>query len=394
MKYKNRQRKVCVFTGTRAEYGLLKLLMQEIVNTEGVVLQIIASCMHLSPEFGLTYREIEEDGFTIDEKVEMLLSSDSPIGTGKSIGLGIISFCEVLARLKPDIAVILGDRFEALGMAIASAVSKIPVAHIHGGEVTVGALDEAFRHSITKMSHLHFTSTEEYRSRVIQLGEHPKRVFNVGAPGVDSIRRLKFLSRKSLEEELNIRFNKHNLLITYHPITLEKNRSRDHFQAILNTVDELRDTNMIFTKANADMYGRIINRLIDEYVAGNSHKAFSFESLGQLNYLSLMKQMDAVFGNSSSGIIEAPSFNIGTINIGDRQMGRIRSTSVIDCDPDEESLRKALRRLYSKRFQDGLSTVKNPYKKANTAKRIVEVIKRFDLNGIVKKKFYDVNFLI
>jgi UDP-hydrolysing UDP-N-acetyl-D-glucosamine 2-epimerase len=386
-----KKRKICVFTGTRAEYGLLKPLMDEIKKEPALELQIVASAMHLSPEFGLTYKEIEKDGFKIDEKVEMLLSSDTPVGICKSIGLGVISYSEVLERLKPDIVVILGDRFEALAFAIASFIHRIPIAHLYGGEATYGLIDEGIRHSITKMSYLHFTSTEEYRKVVIQLGEAPERVFNVGALGIDNIKKMKLLTKEELEKRLNFKFGKRNLLVTYHPVTLEKGTSREHFENLLAVLDELEEVKIIFTKANADTEGRIINYMIDEFVERHKDKAIAFTSMGQLLYLSTMKYVDAVVGNSSSGIIEAPSFKIGTINIGDRQKGRIRAKSVIDCEPTKESIRKAFELLYSSEFQNQLKKVVNPYGDGKAAERIVKVLKTFDIASI-KKEFFRIKF--
>ena len=292
-------------------------------------LQIIATGMHFSSEFGLTYKEIEKDGFSINKKIEMLLSSDSPVAVCKSMGLGLTGFTDVYNDLNPDIILVLGDRYEILMAVCGALIHNIPVAHLHGGELTEGAIDDAMRHSISKMSHLHFTSTEEYRKRVIQLGELPQRVFNVGAIGMDNIKNLKLLSKKELQKELNFTLNKHNLLVTFHPVTLENNTAQEQFQNLLDALDEQKDTNIIFTKANADTYGRIINKMIDEYVLNNSGKAIVFTSMGQLKYLSAMQFVDAVVGNSSSGIIEAPSFKTGTINIGDRQKGRIKALSII-----------------------------------------------------------------
>ena len=384
-------RKICVFTGTRAEYGLLKPLMEEIKKDEDLELQIIASGMHLSPEFGLTYKEIEKDGFTINEKIEMLLSSDTPVGISKSIGLGVIGYTDALERLKPDITVVLGDRFEALAFAIASFTLKIPIAHLYGGETTVGALDEGYRHAITKLSYLHFTSTEEYRKRVIQLGEEPERVFNVGALGIDNIKKLKLLSKEEVEKRLGKKLKKRNLLITFHPVTLEKGSSENQFKELLRALDELEDTLLIFTKANADAEGRKINYLIDEYASKNEEKTVVFTNMGQLLYLSTMQFVDAVVGNSSSGIIEAPSFKIGTINIGDRQKGRIRAESIIDCEPYYTSIKEAINNLFSKAFQHKLKNIKNPYENKDTAKRIKEILKSFKLDNL-EKNFFDISF--
>ena len=383
--------KICIFTGTRAEYGLLRPLMDEIKKDRAFKLQLLVSGMHLSQEFGLTYKEIEKDGFKIDEKIEILLSSDTPVGLSKSIGLGLVSFCEAYERLKPGVVVILGDRFEAFAAATAAMVSRIPIAHLNGGEATFGLIDEAIRHSITKMSHLHFTSTEEYRKKVIQLGEHPDRVFNVGAIGLDNIKELKLLTKKTLEKQLNFKFGKHNLLVTFHPVTLERNTSKRQFQNLLSALDGLKDTHIILTKANADTDGRVINQMIDEYVYRNPDRVAAFASMGQQKYLSTMRLVDGVVGNSSSGIMEAPSFKIGTINIGERQKGRIRASSIIDCRPTKENIRKALKKLYCDTFQKLLKNVTNPYGDGNTARQIRSILKKFDGSNILKKDFYSMN---
>ena len=381
-----------MFTGTRAEYGLLRSLMEEIKKDKDLHLQIVVSGMHLSPEFGLTYKEIEKDGFRIDEKSKILSDSDTPEGLCKAIGSGLTNFSRIFKKLKSDIIVILGDRFEAFAAAQAAMVLRIPVAHIHGGEATYGLIDEAIRHSISKMSHLHFTSTDEYRKRVIQLGEDPERVFNVGAIGIDNIKKMKLLSKREIEKELGFKFGKRNLLVTFHPVTLEKNTSKKQFQKLLKVLDGLDGTHIIFTKANADTDGRVINKMIDMYVSGNFRKAVAFRSMGQLNYLSTMRFVDAIVGNSSSGIIETPSFKMGTINIGDRQSGRIRAKSVIDCEPTKQSIKKALKKLYSEDFLKDLKKIKNPYGNGNTAKRIKIILKKQDTSDILKKQFFDISF--
>jgi GDP/UDP-N,N'-diacetylbacillosamine 2-epimerase (hydrolysing) len=381
-------RKICIVTGTRAEYGLLYWLMKEIESDNELELQIIATGMHLSPEFGLTYKEIEKD-FKIDKKVEMLLSSDTAIGISKSIGLAQISFAEVYEDLKPDIIVLLGDRYEIFSAASVALIANIPVAHLHGGETTEGAFDEAIRHSITKMSHLHFTAAEEYKNRVIQLGEHPSRVFNVGGMGIENIKRLKLLSKEEFEESINFKLNKKNILVTFHPVTLEKSTAKEQFQELLDAIDELKDTNIIFTKANSDTDGRIINQMCDEYVLMNSHKSICFTSLGQLRYLSALQYVDAMVGNSSSGLAEAPSFKIGTINIGDRQKGRLKAQSVIDSEANKTSILKSFSKLYSKDFQDLLKESKNPYGNGIASREIIAVIKNVNLRNILKKSFYD-----
>jgi GDP/UDP-N,N'-diacetylbacillosamine 2-epimerase (hydrolysing) len=381
-------RKICVVTGTRAEYGLLYWLMREIHSEASLELQVIVTGMHLSPEFGLTYTDIEKE-FSINKKIEMLLSSDTSIGISKSMGLAQISFAEAYEELNPDIIVLLGDRYEIFSAASAAMIARIPIAHIHGGETTEGAFDEAIRHSITKMSHLHFTGTEEYRQRVIQLGENPENVFNFGAPGLDNIYKLNLLSKADFEESVGFILGKKNLLVTFHPVTLEKNTAQDQFQQILDALDSLQDTHIIFTKANADTDGRIINSMIDSYVSTNSSKAIAFSSLGQLRYLSALQYVDAMVGNSSSGLSEAPSFRIGTINIGDRQKGRIKADSVIDCLPDSGDILNALQRLYSSGFQRSLLKVRNPYGEGGASIKIAGVLRSHILTHLLKKIFYD-----
>lgn len=385
-------RKIAVFTGSRAEYGLLRPLLRKISNDGALSLQLIVSGSHLSPEFGYTCSDIERDGFDITDKIEMLLSSDTPVGTAKAMGVGMMGYADSLARLRPDLTVVLGDRFEAFSFAVAAAVLRIPAAHIHGGELTAGSLDECFRHAITKMSAVHFTAAEEYRRRVIQLGEDPQRVFNVGALGIDCILELQLLDREHLEKDLNFRFNRCNLLVTYHPVTAEPGVSGAQFRELLEALDILEDTSIIFTKANADSEGRTINQMIDDFTTRNQDKSISFVNMGQLRYFSALSFVDAVLGNSSSGIIEAPSFRIGTVNIGDRQKGRIKAESVIDCSPDRASISEALQTLYSEAFQNKVKEVRNPYGEGNSAEKIINIIKSFDLCNIGYKIFYDIEF--
>ncbi len=381
-------RKICVITGTRAEYGLLYWLMKEIESDRDLQLQLIVTGMHLSPEFGLTYKEIEKE-FKIDKKIEMLLSSDTHIGISKSMGLAQISFSEAYEELKPDILIVLGDRYEIFSATSAAMIAKIPVAHLHGGETTEGAFDESIRHSITKMSHLHFTATEEYKNRVIQLGEHPNRVFDVGGMGIENIKRLNLLSKDEFEKSIDFKLNKKNILVTFHPVTLEDTTAKEQFQELLDAIDTLKDTTIIFTKANSDTDGRIINQMIDEYVAKNPHKSVGFISLGQLRYLSALQYINAVVGNSSSGLIEAPSFKIGTINIGDRQKGRIKAKSIVDCLQNKDSIIQAFKELYTTEFQELLKNVVNPYGDGCASQKIIKIIKEIDLKNILKKSFYD-----
>jgi len=381
-------RKICVITGTRAEYGLLRWVMQGITETPDLELQIIATGMHLSPEFGLTWREIEKDGYTISRKVEMLTSSDTPVGIAKSMGLGMIGFADALDELRPDLIVVLGDRFEIFATVAAAMVARIPVAHIHGGEATEGLIDEAIRHSISKMSHLHFVAAEEYRHRVIQLGEAPDRVFLVGGLGIDNIKRLALLDRNALEASLGWSLGKKNLLVTFHPVTLETATAQDQMAELLAALSELQDTRLIITLPNADTDGRILIRQIDEFVARHDN-ARAYTSLGQLRYLSCIAQVDGVVGNSSSGLLEVPSFHKGTINIGDRQRGRLQASSVLNCAPERGAIRAALEQFYSPPFQASLGQVRNPYGEGGASEKIVEVIRACNLNNLLKKRFND-----
>ncbi|PKQ68758.1 UDP-N-acetylglucosamine 2-epimerase (hydrolyzing) [Labilibaculum manganireducens] len=380
-------KRICVVTGTRAEYGLLFQLMKMIQADDELQLQIIASGMHLSPEFGLTYQQIEADGFRIDKKVEILLSSDTAVGISKTIGLAHISFAEAIDDLSPDMIVVLGDRTEIFALANVALIAGIPIAHIHGGELTEGAYDDAIRHSITKMSHLHFVSTEEYRKRVIQLGEQPSTVYNVGAPGLDNIRLMNLLSKEEFEVSIERKLLKKNLLITFHPVTLEDSSAEEQFQYLLTTLDKLENTLLIFTKPNSDKNGRVIIRMIDDYVAQNTEKSIAFISLGQLRYLSALQYVDAVVGNSSSGIIEVPSFGIPTINIGDRQKGRVAAQSVIHCGNQSDKIFDAINKSLLK---DYTATV-NPYGDGKASERIFEVIKGSATISL-KKQFYNISF--
>jgi GDP/UDP-N,N'-diacetylbacillosamine 2-epimerase (hydrolysing) len=381
-------RKICVITGTRAEYGLLRWVMKGIKEDAGLTLQIVATGMHLSPEFGLTYREIEKDGFQIDRKVEMLTSSDTSVGIAKSMGLGLIGFADALNELKPNLIVVLGDRFEIFAAVSAALVARIPVAHLHGGETTEGAFDEALRHSITKMSHLHFVAAEPYRQRVIQLGEQPDRVFLVGGLGIDNIKCLKLLERAELEAALDLKLSSRNLLITFHPVTLETSTAADQMAELLAALAELKNTLLIFTLPNADTDGRILIQMVDQFVAMHPNSR-AYTSLGQLRYLSCIAHVDGVVGNSSSGLGEAPALKKGTVNIGDRQRGRLQANSVINCEPTRQSVEAALVKLYSADFQASLSGVINPYGEGGASEKVVKVIKRFEIDGIVKKSFYD-----
>jgi GDP/UDP-N,N'-diacetylbacillosamine 2-epimerase (hydrolysing) len=384
-------KKIAVVTGARSEFGLLSGLMKKIEAQSELELQTIVTGMHLSPEFGLTYKQILEEGIRIDETIEMLLSSDTSIGITKSIGLGVIGFAETLARLKPDLIVLLGDRYETLAAAQAACIAKIPIAHLHGGELTEGAYDDAIRHSITKMSHLHFAASEEYRRRIIQMGEHPESVFNVGALALDAIYHLKPMSRQTLENEFSIQFKERLVVITYHPETLSNVSVADAFQEVLNAISTIQNATLIFTEANADTNGRIINEMIRHFCDDRKSYARSFSSLGQKKYLSLLLESDLVVGNSSSGLIEVPYFKKPTINVGNRQKGRLSPLSVIHCDASYDSLNAAIQKALSTEFLNSLSNIKYLYGDLNeeVSEKIVNTIMRTELKNLIQKRFYD-----
>jgi GDP/UDP-N,N'-diacetylbacillosamine 2-epimerase (hydrolysing) len=382
--------KICVVTGSRAEYGLLYWLLKKLESAEDFELELVVTGMHLSPEFGMTYKEIEKDGFPIAEKIPMLLSSDAPAGVTKSTGLGLIGFADLFDRSRPDVVVVLGDRFELFAVASAALFAAIPIAHIHGGEVTTGAFDEAIRHSITKMASLHFTAAEAYRKRVIQLGEQPDTVFNVGAPGLENIQKISLLTKEETEQSLGLKLGQKSLLVTWHPVTLEPGRAKQDLKVLLDALDKLDDTKFVFTKSNADNEGRSLNRIIVDYVTSCPEKAVVHTSLGQLRYLSTLKQVTGVIGNSSSGIIEAPSVKTGTINIGRRQEGRVRASSIIDCDPDLESICSAFERLFSPEFQSLVQHTRNPHDGGPVSENILRILRQQESSGWRKKPFFDV----
>jgi UDP-hydrolysing UDP-N-acetyl-D-glucosamine 2-epimerase len=378
---------VAVFTGTRAEYGLLFWLLKDIQNDSELNLQLLVSGTHLSPEFGETYKEIEADGFVIDEKVEILLSSDSAVGVAKSMGLGVLGFTDALYRLQPDVLVILGDRFEALAVAQTAMILRIPILHLHGGEVTEGAYDDAIRHAITKLSYLHFTSTEEYRNRVIQLGEAPDRVFNVGAIGLDHLKRSNFMSLVELSKSLNFKIDNPFFIVTYHPVTLGSESPEISFKAILDTLDEYPEYQVILTYPNADDGGRRIIPLLEEYSRVNPTRVLAIPSLGQVRYLSSIALAVAVIGNSSSGIIEVPAFNIPTVNIGDRQKGRLAAKSVINAEPDKSSISKAIAIAVNRSYKEKGEVILNPYGQGDVSTQVIEALKKLEFNPC--KKFHD-----
>lgn len=382
------KRKICVITGTRAEYGLLRLLLKRIQSDTKYELQLVVTGMHQAPEFGSTFQEIKADGFDIDYNVEMLLSSDSTVGISKSVGLGVIGFADSFEQLRPDLVVVLGDRFEILAAVTAALFARIPVLHLHGGEVTEGSIDESIRHALTKMSHVHCVAAEEYRQRVIQLGEQPERVHCVGGLGVDAIKHMKLLDRSELEMSLDFKLKERNLLITFHPATLEDDSPKDQVTELLAALDEMSDTGLIFTLPNADAGGRQLIGLLQNFTSSHVN-ARTFASLGQLRYLSCMSFCDGVVGNSSSGLLEAPSLQKGTINIGNRQHGRLQASSIINCQPNRQEIQYALKRLFSSEFQASLHNISNPYGDGGATDRIFAVINNLQLDTLAQKPFYD-----
>ncbi|MFW3570388.1 UDP-N-acetylglucosamine 2-epimerase [Kosakonia cowanii] len=381
------KKKIAVFTGTRAEYGLMYWLMKDIERDSELQLQLLVSGMHLSPEFGLTWQQIEKDGFSIDEKIEILLSSDSAVGTAKSMGLGVLGFADALARLQPDLLVILGDRFEALAAAQTAMILRIPVFHLHGGEITEGAYDDAIRHAITKLSYLHGASTDEYRKRIIQLGEDPSRVENVGAIGLDHLKRGTFMTRQALSESLNFALDGPYFLVTYHPVTLSDEPPAYSFEQLLAALNEFPDFRVILTYPNADDGGRQIIPLLEDYARQQPNRVLAIPSLGQVRYLSAVKHAAAVIGNSSSGIIEVPAFDVPTVNIGERQKGRLAAKSVLNCSAEKADIVASITQAIDRTYKKPGEIVHNPYGQGDASGRIIKMIKK--LQFVPGKKFYD-----
>lgn len=382
-------RKIAVFTGTRAEYGLLYWIIKALHESERCELQLLVGGMHLSHEFGYTVNQIEQDGFPIIERMEFLLSSDSPVAICKSMGLALIAGAEALQRHQPDLLVILGDRFESMAIAQAAMVAQVPIAHLHGGETTEGLIDEAVRHSITKMAHLHFTATEEYRQRVIQLGEQSNRVFNVGAPGIDSIHRLPLLSIDDLPGAIGFELDKPYFVVTYHPVTLASNGASESLKNLLSVLEAYKNYQLVISYPNADTHGRQLIEILDAYLKKNPQRVCLVQSLGQLRYLSVLKHCEAVLGNSSSGLIEAPTFGIPTLNIGDRQKGRLAGETVVHCGESKKAIETAMKKIINPAYQEACKQTENPYGSGNSSEEIVSKLLNEPLEGIVTKSFFD-----
>ena len=381
-------KKVCVITGSRADYGLLRWVMKGIKDEPTLTLQVIATGMHPYPEFGSTYQEIESDGIAIDRTLEMLIRSNTQVEISKSMGTGMAGIAETLDELRPDLIVVLGDRFEIFAAVAAALVARIPIAHIHGGELTEGSFDDALRHSITKMSHLHFVSAEQYRNRVLQLGESPDRVLNVGGLGVENIRKSNLLSKRALEESMEFRFRGLNLLVSFHPVTLESDSGLNQAHELLDALEHYSKTGLLFTLSNADTGGEKINELIKNFVETHEN-AIAFTSLGSTRFLSCMKYVDGIVGNSSSGILEAPTFQIGTIDIGNRQLGRIKAKSIISCEPRSIEIQAAIKKMYSANFVRMLKSTESPFGNGGASRKIVDAIVATDFEGLLVKHFVD-----
>lgn len=381
-------RKLCVVTGTRAEYGLLYWLMKDIASDADLSLQVVVSGTHLSSRFGATYQQIIADGFAIDCKVPLSLDDDSPVGVCKALSEAVAGFATAFDQLKPDVVVLLGDRYEIFAAASAATLLSIPIAHIHGGESTAGAFDDSFRHAITKMATFHFTAAEEYRRCVMQMGEDPKRVFCVGAPGLDHLKRSQLLARASLEEKIGLTLRSPLFLVTYHPVTREKSTSSAHTQALVQALDAFPQATIIITGANADPDNAAIGEWLVSYAHQHNDRMRHVVSLGSINYLSLLQYADVVIGNSSSGVIEAPAFHKATVNIGDRQKGRLMAESIISCPDDAAAIQQAIAKALTPEFQKNLAQVQNPYGCGNASATIKSILKAAPLDNVLKKEFH------
>lgn len=384
-------RKIAVVTGTRAEYGLLYYIIKGVHDDTDLELQLLVTGTHLSPEYGMTVTDIEKDGFPISAKIDMLISSDTEAAISTSMGQGIMGFAKAYERLNPDIILLLGDRFEIHAAASAAVPFKIPVAHIHGGETTLGAMDELFRHSITKMSHIHFAAALEYADRIKQMGEQPENVFVTGAPGIDNIRNLDLLDKERLAKDLGLPVDREWGIVTFHPVTLEKESTEGQIKELLRTLGSFPDIYWLITFPNADTENRIIIKHINEYAEDKKGHASVFTSLGQLRYLSVLNTSSVMVGNSSSGIIEAPSFGLPVVNIGSRQEGRIRAKNIIDV-PDcvNGKIAAAIKKSLSNSFRDSLKVIENPYGDGSASPKILDILKNVPLSRIIKKHFFDI----
>mgnify|MGYP002510150237 FL=1 len=386
-------KKIAVVTATRAEYGILKNVIDRIEKSEQLKLCLMVTGTHLVSEYGMTVREIEEDGYPIAERIDVLMSSDSPSSVSKTMGLVMISFAEAFERQKPDCLVVLGDRYELLAVCSAAMNAGIPIAHISGGETTQGAIDESVRHCITKMSYLHFPACETYRQRIIQLGEEPDRVYNFGDVGVEALRLVPEMTKQELEQSIGFALDKPYMSVTFHPVTLEVHEAEKQMRELLDALDEIHDMKFVFTKANADAGGRKLNEMMEAFAAEHDNCVI-FASLGMKRYINLLRYCDGIVGNSSSGIVEAPTLGIPTVNIGNRQKGRLQADSIINCVPDKTEILTAVRKSQTALFKDKAKHTVNPYGDGNTSEKIVQTITEYLYQDKIRleKKFYDVDF--
>jgi GDP/UDP-N,N'-diacetylbacillosamine 2-epimerase (hydrolysing) len=383
------KKKICVVTGSRAEYGILKNLIFEIKKSKKLKLQLLVTGMHLTAQHGLTYKEIIKDGLKITKKLKISSNSDTSLAISNAISNGIKKFSKTFHSIKPDLVLILGDRFEVFSAAIAAMSERLPIGHIHGGETTEGAIDEAMRHSITKMAHLHFVAAQKYKERVLQLGESSKRIYLVGGMGVDTIKKTKFLKKELLEKKINFTFKKKNIFVNYYPVTLEKNTSKNQIKEIIKALRMFKNEGIIFSMPNADHNSKVIYREISNFVKKNKNVK-AFKSLGSLKYLSCLKLVDVILGNSSSGLLEAPTLKIPTLNIGDRQKGRLKAKSVIDCPPKSKKIVYYLNKILSSYKKNKYQNFKSPYGAPGASKKIVSILEKIDYKKLLKKTFNDI----
>ena len=382
-------KKICFISGSRADYGLLSNLMKLVKRDKKLSFNLIVTGSHLSKTHGHTYQEILKDKFNINDKIDLKINGDKPRDICRYISLAVKKISKKIVKLKPDLIILLGDRYEIFSAGIVALIHQIPICHLHGGEITEGSIDDVFRHSITKMSALHFVSNLEYKKRVRQLGENPKNIFVVGGFGVDLIKNSKLISKKKIETNLNLEFKKKNLLVTYHPETTNRDNLIKDFTEILKSLKKFKDIKVIFTNANTDVGGNIINKMINKFIKENKNRSCKISSMGQINYLSTLKYVDCILGNSSSGILEAPTLRTPTINIGDRQKGRLKAKSIIDVSAKSGDVIKAIKKIYSKKFNKMLSVSNNPYGSGNASIKTLNILKKINFEKLNKKNFFD-----
>ena len=383
-------KRICIVTGSRAEYGLLRRIIIKLEKNKHFILKLIVTGSHLSKQYGFTLKEIQKDKVTISKLINLNLKEANAFGLSNSMSIGLTKFVKIFEEFKPDLLLILGDRFEILTAGLAATICRIPIGHIHGGELTEAALDDVFRHCLTKMSHIHFPATQVYKKRIIQLGEDPKKVFCVGGLGADSIKNQTLYNKREIEKILKIKFLKKNVLVTFHPETLNKKNIKKDFQKVIIALNRLNDTNVIFTMPNYDIDNMMIKKIVLNFVKKNKN-SFFFKSLGQKMYYSCCSQVDCMVGNSSSGLLEMPTFKKFSINIGDRQKGRIKAKSVIDCSFNTQEISRALNYAFNPNNQKKIKKTKNPYGNGGASEKILKILKKIKLKNIINKKFNDLN---